>query len=106
MTFNAEILRKRFLFAQLQRQGSKVKPFLPYFRKNDVILDVGCGSGVELLAVSNFCEYAVGLDIDIDVLKIARRRVKNKMNIDLVRADALHPPFRSKSFSKIFALMF
>jgi SAM-dependent methyltransferase len=102
MTFNAEILRKRFLFAQFQRQGSKVKIFLPYFRKNDVILDVGCGSGVELLAVSNFCEYAVGLDIDIDALKIARRRVKNKMNIDLVRADALHPPFRSKGFSKIF----
>jgi len=102
MTFNAEILKKRFLFAQLQRQDSKVKLFLPYFRKNDAILDVGCGSGIELLAVSNFCKYAVGLDIDIDVLKIARRRVKNKMNIDLVRADALHPPFRSKSFSKIF----
>jgi SAM-dependent methyltransferase len=55
-----------------------------------------------LFTVSNLCKYAVGIDIDIDVLKIARRRLKDKMNIDLVRSDALHLPFRSKSFSKIF----
>lgn len=103
MAVNIERVREVFLSAQKQRseEHSKVKPFIRRFCKNDTVLDIGCGSGIELSSLSDFCGYAVGIDIDKDVLAIAKRKLRDRVNVYLARSDARLLPFRPKCFSKI-----
>jgi len=102
MSFNSENLRKRFLLSQAGKRHSKVKLFIKSFQPSDIALDIDCGSGVELKEVSKIVKYSIGIDIDEDVLKIAKTRCDK--NINLVRCDALLLPFRPRYFSKIICL--
>jgi len=82
--------------------ASKVRLFLNHFNEDDVVLDAGCGVGIELNAVSTRVKYSVGLDIDLSNLRTARYLLGNKIQkIDFIRADICHLPFRTSSFSKI-----
>lgn len=100
-------LRLGFYFAETKRwdretASSKVRPFLRYFSEGDAVLDAGCGVDIELNVVSDFVEYAVGLDIDSSVLRIARYFLgKKTKKIDFIRADVCFLPFKTSSFSKI-----
>lgn len=69
---------------------------------NDVVLDLGCGVGIELNAVSVHTKYLVGLDIDLSNLRIARNFLDKKSEkMNLVRAGIFFLPFRDSSFSKV-----
>lgn len=64
-----------------------------------VILDLGCGPGVEsdYFKDSNF--FVVPIDLSIELLRIARGRSGQ----DVVQADGLHLPLRSESVNGIWS---
>lgn len=104
---HADSFRLGFRFAETKRwnkkiRTSKVKPFTAHFTEKDVILDAGCGVGIELEVVSNIASYSVGLDIDAANLSTAMHFLNNKKNkIDFIRADIRFLPFKTSCFSKI-----
>jgi ubiquinone/menaquinone biosynthesis C-methylase UbiE len=66
---------------------------MEFVGKTQMVLDVGCGWGRELVRLKN----AVGIDVSLPFLKTARNYVKN----DVILADAHHLPFRKDSFDFI-----
>lgn len=105
MSFDGEYLRKVYLHVQKAKRG---KPFEhifypPYLSRSDFLLDIRCGSDVALLSALRKVSYAVGIDIDPDVLKIAKKNLgRFNNNVELVRANAFLLPFKSCCFEKIF----
>ncbi len=60
------------------------------------VLDLGCGTG-RLLNVSNE-ERVVGIDLSIEMLRLAKRK-----SASIARADGHHLPFASGSFDAVIA---
>lgn len=97
-----------FLFAESRRlddeaTSSKLGPFIHRFTEEDVVLDLGCGVGIELSVIGNLAHCVVGLDIDPDVLSVAKKALHKETgnNVELIRADAFFLPFKPSSFSKL-----
>lgn len=62
------------------------------------VLDVGCGTGANLLL---FDGQIVGLDISLKALKLAKRRKRNAL---LVQGSATALPFKDEIFDLVLAL--
>lgn len=77
-------------------------------KENDIILDMGCGTGLflEYLFLGGFkFKYYVGLDISINMLRVFKGKIDPvSVDIDLICADAEHPPFRNYSFNKVYLI--
>jgi len=73
-------------------------------RPTDLILDVGCGTGVLFHHVEEKVELIVGLDISRKLLEKARSKSRLSSKISLIRADADHLPFLNETFDKVFAV--
>ena len=77
-------------------------------KENDIILDMGCGTGLffEYLLLGGFkFKYYVGLDISINMLRIFKDKITPiNANIDLICADVEYPPLRSSSFNKVYLI--
>jgi len=76
-------------------------------KNGDLLLDIGCGTGILMEFVMPIIKHYVGLDLAKKTLKVAAERSKRlrvKSKVSLIRADADYLPFRSGSFSIIFAL--
>lgn len=71
---------------------------LIFLKKDDIILDIGCGNGKTLNAVFEQGFNIIGLDASIYALKLI------SVNADLVQADILSPPFKEESFDKILMI--
>jgi len=57
-------------------------------------LDVGCGTGTCLKLGKSYFKQAVGVDVSLNMLKIAKDR-----GLDVIQADALFLPFKSNIFN-------
>jgi ubiquinone/menaquinone biosynthesis C-methylase UbiE len=77
--------------------------------KNDIVLDVGCGSGLLTIPFAQKCKYVYGLDAGGKVLEKAKEncRVMKLCNIAFCRGLATELPFKDKLFDKviIYAVM-
>lgn len=62
------------------------------------ILDVGCGNGLALAALSGKTSLAVGCDISLRALRDA------EVHGDVVRADACQLPFPNETFQSVLML--
>jgi ubiquinone/menaquinone biosynthesis C-methylase UbiE len=83
-------------------QSKKYRYFLGQFEKKDVVLDVGCGTGLLVNLLSGKVACIVGVDISTEMLRVASRSPKNKcIESDLIRADADFLPLRDNTFTKI-----
>lgn len=73
---------------------------------SDVVLDVGCGTGLLFRYIARSVKMVVGVDISLASLRVARgcARDYGLNNVFLVRADADFLPFRSNVFDKVFAI--
>src|SRR3990170_416414 len=60
--------------------------FDSYFKKQDVVLDLGCGNGQNTHKASKFVKRVVGVDYDEFSLNIARKTAKTK-NVDFKKLN-------------------
>jgi ubiquinone/menaquinone biosynthesis C-methylase UbiE len=74
------------------------------FRKSDIVLDVGTGTGAVAEAVAPLVKEVVAVDISKSMLNIARGK-GNSLNIDYKYADARRLPFPSGVFDKVTGRM-
>jgi ubiquinone/menaquinone biosynthesis C-methylase UbiE len=89
-----------------EEQETKIKAVLDEisFQPDNIILDVGCGTGLLFKHIKNSAKLLVGLDISLSLLKRAKTQTKQYQNTTIIRADADHTPFKNKTFHTIFAI--
>ena len=87
-------------------QNSKIEGILKNIElgSNEIVLDLGCGTGFLFQHIAQRVELLVSVDVSQNALKQAKKRTKNMPNIALVRADADNTPFPDHKFDKIFAI--
>ena len=75
-------------------------------RNTDLLLDVGCGTGLLFERIGDSARQIVGLDLSSGVLKVAAERSKKLRKgyrVSVIRADADRMPFPKETFDKVFA---
>jgi ubiquinone/menaquinone biosynthesis C-methylase UbiE len=92
-----------------QEQKLKIIESLKAINLNetDIVLDVGCGTGLLFSHMNGLAGTIIGVDISSGILKAAMKLVKNldgKSTIILLRADADFLPFKERVFDKVFAI--
>jgi ubiquinone/menaquinone biosynthesis C-methylase UbiE len=87
-------------------QNAKIEDILKLlkFDSNELVLDLGCGTGFLFQHINKNVGFLVGVDVSQNALKEAKKRTKNSSNIALVRADADNTPFKYHIFNKVFAV--
>jgi ubiquinone/menaquinone biosynthesis C-methylase UbiE len=70
---------------------SRMKP-------GDRVLDVCCGTGDQVYYYARAGMVATGIDLDSNMLKLARKDKRKTSDISFHRADACYLPFRDNSF--------
>lgn len=74
--------------------------------KDKKVLDIGCGPGEWLVAVSaSSPSMAVGGDLDDKWLKVASDRLEKLEKIYLMKLDACHLPFKNNSFDIVICYL-
>jgi ubiquinone/menaquinone biosynthesis C-methylase UbiE len=71
---------------------------------NELVLDVGCGTGLLFQSINNRTKLLVGIDTSSELLREAKKRTKSLPNTGLIRADADNIPFPNHIFDRIFAI--
>ena len=87
-------------------QNAKIENVLKSlkFSSNELVLDLGCGTGFLFPHIEKRLGFLVGLDVSRNALRQAKNRTKNRSNLELVCADADKTPFPNHIFDKIFAI--
>lgn len=62
------------------------------------ILDLGCGTGAQMVTLARFGEEVVGVDIAEDLLEVARERCRGFPNVRCVMQDARKLSFEDESY--------
>ena len=73
-------------------------------RKNDLVYDLGAGSGVIASVLANRCKKVIAVEVEPDALKNLRRNLGNILNVEIVERDimTIEPPTTPyKIFSNI-----
>lgn len=69
--------------------------------KQDRLLDIGCGTGLYCVALSNWANQVRAFDYIPRLVDRAKENTKSYSNIEIKKGDILKIPFRDKSFNKI-----
>lgn len=90
----------------LGEQNAKIEDILNHMKLglNELVLDLGCGTGFLFQHLHKRVEFLVGIDLSQKALREAKKRTKNLSNIGLIRADADNTPFPDHIFDKVFAI--
>lgn len=90
----------------LGEQNAKIEDALSSteLKPNEVVLDLGCGTGFLFQHINKTIRLLVGLDISSKALREAKKCTKNLSNTELIRADADNTPFPDHIFDRIFAI--
>jgi len=90
----------------LGEQDAKIEDILNSMdlESNELVLDLGCGTGFLFQHITQRVGLLVGIDVSQKALQEAKKRTKNLSNIVLVRADADYTPFLDRIFDKVFAV--
>lgn len=82
-----------------KRAGTVIEMLSP--KKNEKVLDVGCGWGFAALMLSKYSVMTIGVDRVVAHLKTAKEIAeKNSFNAKFVAGDALALPFKDGVFDK------
>jgi len=88
---------KQYLDAEIQFVISNL-------RDTDLVLELGCGYGRVMKAVSPFVSIIVGNDISSESLELAKSYMKPYKNYRLAQMDASNLAFRSCTFDALFCI--
>ncbi len=88
---------KRYLNAEIQFVVSNLS-------RTDVVLELGCGYGRVMRAVSQYVSRIIGNDISKESLELARLYMGNCQNYDVFLMDASQLSFRSGIFNAVFCV--
>lgn len=69
--------------------------------RGERVLEIGCGTGADLLQFAKHGAVATGIDITPEHLRLARERVGNKAQV--LCADATSIPFKTGSFDYVYS---
>jgi ubiquinone/menaquinone biosynthesis C-methylase UbiE len=72
-------------------------------KPSEIILDVGCGTGIFTLDILSSGSKVVGLDLSLPMLMGAGKKLKG-YPFHMVLADMLHLPFPEGSFDKVVSV--
>lgn len=78
--------------------------FKNYLSRNDSLLDLGCGTGTDMIKAAKIVRTAIGIDIDKRSLEIAQKLAKKakQNNVKFLHVDLNKKlPFKDNSFHKI-----
>ena len=78
-----------------------VRLYTIYFSKmkaGDRVLDVCCGTGDQAFHYARAGIMATGIDLDPNMLKLARKDKRKTSNVSFQRADACYLPFKDNCF--------
>ena len=89
-----------------KEQNAKIEAALKAleFQINDLVIDVGCGTGFLFDHLTHKIESIVGIDLSLKNLIKSKERAQKYFNVHLILADADNLPLKEKSFNKIFGL--
>jgi len=89
-----------------EEQKAKIKTALAELaiKKQSIILDAGCGTGLLFPHVAKKAKLVVGIDVSFSILKEAKKRAKRQANAAIVRADTDCEPFQNDTFDAAFAI--
>ena len=89
-----------------EEQDAKIKAALSStnLKKNSLVLDAGCGTGLLFKHMGKSVKLLVGLDVSPMILKEAKKRVKQLPTLAFVRADIDFAPFQNSVFDATFAI--
>lgn len=89
-----------------EEQEAKIRSALESVRRrrSDLVLDVGCGTGLLFRHIEEQTGFLVGLDISRRLLEKALCKSRDSRKISLIRADADYLPFIDGAFDKVFAV--
>jgi uncharacterized protein (TIRG00374 family) len=94
--YNSDLLVQRYF----QRRKTEAVLDALAVKPDQVIIDIGCGSGVQLKQIGNQgYALAIGIDINMNAIRFARRR--GLQNTEFIIADAQHLPLKSSSTDKV-----
>ncbi len=90
----------------MEEQNAKIENALNSMKPkpNEIVLDMGCGTGFLFHPINKTAKLLVGLDISSKLLQEAKKRTKSTSNIGLIRADADNTPFPNHIFDRVFAI--
>ncbi len=81
-----------------------LKLFLPFVKKNWVVLDAGCGNANNAIEIARHAKRVACLDFSKKMLECAQEnaRAAGSKNIDFVKSDIKKMPFRNQEFNAAF----
>jgi ubiquinone/menaquinone biosynthesis C-methylase UbiE len=76
-----------------------------YIDSNHTVLDVGCGNGIYIQAVAHYCTRIIGIDINDNMLFLAREKLREKgiTNAQLYKQSASSVQFEDNSFDLVYS---
>lgn len=71
--------------------------------RNSKILDIGCGTGdmLQIIASKRSDCALTGLDFSPNMLAVAKKRLINAENVDLIKGNALDIPFKDNTYNGV-----
>lgn len=94
--YNSDLLVQKYW--QRRRTDSIVR--LLDIQKGDIVVDIGCGSGVQIQQLTSYgAKGMIGIDVNRNALLYASR--KNIPNTSFIIADAQHLPIKTECVDKI-----
>jgi len=77
---------------------------LQNIKRDSVVLDVGCGWGRDLKAIAKIVKKGVGIDNDLEIIKIAKRKLAKFKNIEVFPENAKKMHFGDNIFDYVLCL--
>ncbi|MFH1257925.1 MAG: class I SAM-dependent methyltransferase [Candidatus Micrarchaeota archaeon] len=84
---------------------SPIPFFLKFVRKDDRILDAGCGNGRNLVEIARNCGEAYGMDSSTEMVNFCRENLmlKGTRNAGCLAGNIMGMPFSDGFFDKVFS---
>ncbi|MEM2925438.1 MAG: class I SAM-dependent methyltransferase [Methanocellales archaeon] len=69
-----------------------------------IVFDIGCGTGRQSILLANCGYRVIGIDISLEMIKIARTKSGGNFNVDFLIASAEALPFKSCSANSVISI--